>query len=232
MMPFRRYILFVLLLVLGSGISAQKRLNNPEIYLGVHGGIKASTVLFSPTIHSVDILHSPLTGNGGLVFRYAEHRICALQIECNYMQHGWAEVYGVAGESQTIYSRHLHYIELPFMMHLGFGKKKFRALFNFGPQIGYCLADNKKVVNPGSYQFVQQQHEPIANRFDWGAVAGLGCFYKSDKIGVFQLEARFNFSLGGVFEVGQLKSLKMANPMGLSINLGYLWEFKKDKKEL
>jgi hypothetical protein len=148
------------------------------------------------------------------------------------MQHGWAEVYGVAGESQTIYTRHLHYIELPFMMHLGFGKKKFRALFNFGPQIGYCLADNKKVINPGSYQFVQQQHEPIANRFDWGAVAGLGCFYKSDKIGVFQLEARFNFSLGGVFEVGQLKSLKMANPMGLSINLGYLWEFKKDKKEL
>jgi hypothetical protein len=47
-----------------------------------------------------------------------------------------------------------------------------------------------------------------------------------NKVGVFQIEARFNFSLGGVFDVGQLEYYKMANPMGLSINLGYLWDFK------
>jgi hypothetical protein len=30
--------------------------------------------------------------------------------------------------------------------------------------------------------------------------------------------------------VGQLHYFKMASPMGLSVNVGYLWEFKNRKK--
>ena len=56
-------------------ITAQNRLSTPEIFLGVHGGVKASTVLFNPSVQPLDILHSPLSPNGGLVFRYAEHRV-------------------------------------------------------------------------------------------------------------------------------------------------------------
>ena len=228
MTRIRLYIILVLSLST-TAVWAQNRLQHPEIFLGVHGGVKASTMFFNPSVKSLDILHSPLTGNGGLVFRYAEHRVCALQIECNYMQQGWAELYGSDAKSGTLYTRHLHYIEIPFLMHIGLGKKKFRGFFNLGPQIGYCIADETKISNPGAYEFTQKQHAPIANRFDWGAAAGLGCYYRTSKIGVFQLEARFYFSLGGVFDVGQLHYYKMASPMGLSINLGYLWEFKKRK---
>ena len=228
-MIIRRYILFAILILTGTVLMAQPRLDKPEIFLGAHGGVKASTMLFSPSVKQLDILHSPLTPNGGLVFRYAEHKVCALQVECNYMQNGWAEVYGTEASNQTIYTRKLHYIQVPFLMHLGFGRKGFRGFFNLGPQIGFCVADQSYCSNTNALQQNQLQHQPIDNKFDWGAAAGLGCYYKSQKAGVFQLEARFHFSLGGAFDVGQLEHFKMANPMGISLNLGYLWEFKKNK---
>ncbi|MBQ2291336.1 MAG: PorT family protein [Paludibacteraceae bacterium] len=228
-MIIRRYILFAILILTGTVLMAQPRLDKPEIFLGAHGGVKASTMLFSPSVKQLDILHSPLTPNGGLVFRYAEHKVCALQVECNYMQNGWAEVYGTEASNQTIYTRKLHYIQVPFLMHLGFGRKGFRGFFNLGPQIGFCVADQSYWSNTNALQQNQLQHQPIDNKFDWGAAAGLGCYYKSQKAGVFQLEARFHFSLGGAFDVGQLEHFKMANPMGISLNLGYLWEFKKNK---
>lgn len=228
-MIIRRYILFAILILTGTVLMAQPRLDKPEIFLGAHGGVKASTMLFSPSVKQLDILHSPLTPNGGLVFRYAEHKVCALQVECNYMQNGWAEVYGTEASNQTIYTRKLHYIQVPFLMHLGFGRKGFRGFFDLGPQIGFCVADQSYWSNTNALQQNQLQHQPIDNKFDWGAAAGLGCYYKSQKAGVFQLEARFHFSLGGAFDVGQLEHFKMANPMGISLNLGYLWEFKKNK---
>lgn len=228
-MIIRRYILFAILILTGTVLMAQPRLDKPEIFLGAHGGVKASTMLFSPSVKQLDILHSPLTPNGGLVFRYAEHKVCALQVECNYMQNGWAEVYGTEASNQTIYTRKLHYIQVPFLMHLGFGRKGFRGFFNLGPQIGFCVADQSYWSNTNALQQNQLQHQPIDNKFDWGAAAGLGCYYKSQKAGVFQLEVRFHFSLGGAFDVGQLERFKMANPMGISLNLGYLWEFKKNK---
>jgi hypothetical protein len=219
--------ILLLFFCLTTNLVAQQRLKKPEIFLGVHGGVKASTVLFSPSISQVDIMCSPITGNGGVVFRYAEHKVCALQVECNYMQQGWAEVYGTGTTISTIYKRQLHYIEIPFLMHLGFGKKDFRAFFNFGPQIGVCIKDTYSLSHPDNIHLNQEQHKPIENLFDWGAVAGLGCYYKAKEIGVFQLEARFHFSLGGIYNVGQLEDYKMANPMGISLNIGYLWELKK-----
>lgn len=230
-MLIRRYIFATLFVALSAISVAQPRLDRPEIYFGVHGGVKASTMLFNPSVKQLDILHSPLTPNGGLVFRYAEHKVCALQIECNYMQSGWAEVMGNNDENQSIYTRNLHYIQMPFLMHLGFGRKSFRGFFNLGPQIGVCFADKHTLSNLKRTQLTELQHQPIDNPFDWGAAAGLGCYYQNPKVGLFQLEARFLFSLGGAFDVGQLEHFKMANPMGISLNIGYLWGFHKNNKK-
>jgi hypothetical protein len=40
---------------------------------------------------------------------------------------------------------------------------------------------------------------------------------------------RANYSLGGLYDVGQLEHFKMANSLGLSINLAYMWQFKNNK---
>ena len=213
-----KYILTTILLAVSSIIIAQPRLRTPEIYIGGHAGVMASSMIFNPSIKTIDIKQSPLSVNGGLVFRYAGHKVCAVQVEVNYMQRGWTEI----GE-QVDYRRQLEYIEVPLLMHLYFGKKHVRAFLNLGPQIGYCFRDTEYGnKNPNdTYQYISIQHP-----FDWGVAGGLGMYYRTNKIGLFQLEARFNYSFGSTFDNQATDHFKFANPIGLSVNLAYLWEIK------
>ena len=213
-----RYIWLVMLAMLCGSMAAQPRLPRPEIYLGAHAGVMGSTVLFNPGIAGMDILQSPLTWNGGLVFRYAGHKVCAIQLEANYMQRGWRE----KGEGWD-YRRQLDYIEVPLLMHLYFGKPRFRGFVNIGPQVGYCIRDLEFGEKNPNYHY---QYEKIDQRFDWGAAAGVGCYFRGKKMGVVQLEARFNYSLGGVFGTSKMDHFTAAQPMNVSVNLGYLWEMK------
>ena len=75
-----------------------------------------------------------LGGNGGLVFRWSGQKCCAVQVELNYLQRGWREA-----NKEGTYTRALHYVELPFLMHIYFGSSTVRGLVNLGPQIGYCV---------------------------------------------------------------------------------------------
>ena len=217
-MRIARIILLGGLLALSTLIMAQPRLRHPEIYVGGHAGVMASTVLFNPSFDGMDILQSPLSVNGGLVFRYAGHKVCAIQAEINYMQRGWREV-----GTDVDYRRQLDYIEVPLLMHLYFGKKHFRGFLNLGPQIGYCFRDvSYGTPNP----LYAHQYEKIDKPFDWGVAGGLGVYYRTNKIGLFQLEARMNYSFGGVFGTSKIDYFTSASPVNLSVNFAYLWEIK------
>jgi len=207
--------------------SAQPRLRVPEIYLGLHGGVTASTVMFNPGVANMTPITNAcvLGGNGGLVFRYARHKFCGVQVELNYMHRGWAEK-----NDEGSYSRELHYIELPLLMNVSFGSERWRGIFNFGPQIGYCVKDNG---GTGSQLNSNTTHyQPITHPFDWGLAAGLGFYYRSRNAGLYQLEARFDFSLGGLFGTAPIDYFSMANPMDLSLNLAWMWEFKPRRKKV
>lgn len=207
-------------------VKAQPRLRTPEFYLGFHGGVSASTVMFTPKVANM----SPITnacvlgGNGGLVFRYAGHKYCHFQVELNYVHRGWAEK-----SSSAYYARSLHYIELPILMNLNFGSKKCRWFFNLGPQIGYCVKDESKgdYVNASG----SMEYQPIDHKFDWGLAAGTGVYFITRKAGIYHLEARFDFSFGGIYGTQPIDYYSMANPMDLSINLGWLMPVKKINKE-
>ena len=189
-------------------VTAQPRLRQPEFYLGVHGGATAGTVLFMPSESGM----SPITkacvlgGNGGFVFRYAGHKYCHFQMELNYEHRGWRQD-GVA--------HNLHYIELPILMHLNFGGEVCRWFFNLGPQIGYCVKDESST---------------ITHPFDWGLTAGTGLLFKTRKAGVYHFEIRYDFSLGGVFGTTVTDKHSMANPMDLSVNLGWVMPVPQKRK--
>jgi hypothetical protein len=202
---------------------AQPRLRRPEIYVGAHAGVMASTMMFVPNIAKIDIMQSPLKVNGGLVFRYAGHKVCAIQTEINYMPRGWHETIQLADGSSMDYYRQLDYIEIPLLMHLYFGKERFRAFLNLGPQIGYCFRDVSTEV-PST--IVSPQYQPIDKPFDWGLAGGLGCYYRTRHIGIFQLEARFNFSMGTIYNNRKVDYFSQSNSMNLSLNLAYMWEIK------
>jgi hypothetical protein len=203
---------------------AQPRLRVPEFYFGFHAGVSASSVIFQPTVANMTPITkaSVLGGNGGLVFRYAGHKYCAVQVELNYMHRGWAET-GDAGR----YSRELHYLELPLLMNINFGSERWRGFFNLGPQIGYCVKDGggkgPELTTAGT------QYATVDHPFDWGLAAGAGFYYRSRNAGLYQFEARFNYSFGGVFGTSLTDYFNMASPMSLSLNLAWLWEFKKDR---
>ena len=213
-----RYILPLLCMLLAITAWAQPRLARPEVYVGVHGGAMMSTVLFSPSVANIDLKQAPLTMNGGLVFRYAGHKVCAIQAELNYMQRGWHE-----GNGNYDYVRQLDYIEVPLLMHLYFGKKAFRGFFNLGPQIGYCIGDKQTgtPLHPDKPQYL-----PLEHSFDWGLAAGLGCYVRTKKAGVFQLEARGNFSLGTIYNNRKVDYFSQSNHANVSLNLAYLWQLK------
>jgi hypothetical protein len=208
---------------MGSTLIAQPRLRHPELYIGAHAGIMASTVTFNPNIKGIDILQSPLSANGGLIVRYAAHKVCALQIELNYMQRGWREVLPATATTPAVdYRRQLDYIQLPLLMHIALGNK-FRGFINIGPQIGYCIRDTEHGTKNPLYT---HQYEAIQQPFDWGLAGGLGMYYRTNNIGTFQLEARFNYSLGSVFKNRITDYFTAANPMNLSVNFAYLWEIQ------
>ena len=75
-----------------------------------------------------------------------------------------------------------------------------------------------------------QYASPIDQRFDWGLAGGLGFYFRSRNAGLYQLEARFSYSFGGVFGTSLTDYFDMASPMDLSINLAWLWEFKRKKR--
>ncbi len=256
-MNCRRYIL---LCALCSAfcilLQAQPRLQTPEIYIGVHGGVSASTIWFNPAVDYMTPITQAcvLGGNGGLVFRYAKHKCCAIQIEINYQHRGWREHIGANDASTYItnvylpnpnkistaaitsttpvptltYTRELHYIELPLLMNINFGNERWRGFFNLGPQIGYCIKDNRgegEKINPTKYHY----ETPIDHPFDWGLAGGLGFYYRSRNAGLYQLEARFNYSFGGIYGTQLVDHFSMASPMDLSVNLAWMWEFKGRK---
>lgn len=226
-MSWKQKIVLFLLLGISCTMLGQARLRRPEIYLGAHAGVMASTMLFDPSIKGMDLLQSPLGVNGGLVFRYAGHKVCAIQVEVNYMQRGWKEVIEASGNNAAVaYERKLDYIEVPLLMHLYFGGQHFRGFFNLGPQVGYCFRDVELGTKNPNYS---HQYGKIDNPFDWGLAGGLGMYYRTNRAGLFQLEARFNFSFGSVFRNTSIDHFDFANPMNLSLNLAYMWEFKPRK---
>ena len=217
-MKVNRLIVTALLILVCITATAQPRLRTPEIYLGGHAGVMASSMIFNPSVKGLNLIQSPVSANGGLVFRYAGHKVCAVQVEVNYMQRGWQEL-----SEQANYRRQLEYIEVPFLMHLYFGGQHFRGFLNLGPQIGYCFRDTEYGTKNPNYT---HQYIPIQHPFDWGLAGGLGLYYRTNKIGLFQLEARFHYSFGSVFDNHTTDHFSFANPIGLSLNLAYLWEIK------
>ena len=225
-----RYILVLCLLSFSVAVfcplQAQPRLRMPKYWVGVHGGVSASTVAFSPRVEGTSniVKASILGGNGGFVFRYAGHKYCALQMELNYVHRGWAEHIDTIGS----YSRRLHYIEIPMLMHLNFGSDKCRWFLNAGPQIGYCIKDEG---NHGTLVNGQgkTEYEPIKKRFDWGVLVGTGFYVITKKAGIYQFDVRFDYSFGGIYGTNLTDHFSTASPMDLSINLGWLMPVRSKK---
>lgn len=178
--------------------NAQKSNFRGEFYVGGGGGILYSMVDFVPNIPQ----NYRMGYHAGISVKYISEKHLGLIGEVNLAQRGWKEKF--EDNPDFSYSRALNYLEVPLMTHVYFGKKT-RFIFNVGPQISFLLSNSssmndalKSAVDASKIEKIQQYKEP-QRTFDYGLIGGVGMALKTG-IGDFDLEGRFYFGLGDIFD--------------------------------
>lgn len=231
----RKLLTLILFIALCLPLMAQKRLAHPEMYVGLSGGAVGSMIRFTPTIER-KLLWG---GNGGVTWRYVSDKYFGLQIEANYMTRGWKE-------KKTGYQQYMHYIEIPALCHIYFGRS-VRGFINLGPKISFLLAykassvpltDDAQPFEP--WNMTPEEIEAFAGGdptaqytlkpkiFDYGICGGLGMEIHRIKNtrSCYYIEGRFNFSLSDIFPNGKKDYFSSSDHMNISINFGWLFHVK------
>lgn len=199
----------------------QPRLEQPEMYVGAYGGVTAGTVFFRPSVGGMsDLTKVPLGGNGGLIFRYGGHKVCAFQVEAGYAQRGWREYSQSDGYD---YYRKLHYIQVPLLAHIHFGGAHAQGFINLGPQIAYCVASEESGTKQTTSTY---QYRPIDHPFEWGVAGGLGFYGMHRRAGVFQLELRVHYGFSSLYNNSRAEHFAASNALTASLNFAYLWQIR------
>jgi len=207
-----RKLLILIAIVISTTLSAQVRLDKPEMYVGVNMGVTESMVMFKPAVTQGFLMGY----NGGIVFRYIAEKNVGMQAELNFSQRGWKEASG-------LYTRQLNYIELPFMTHIYIGHKN-RVFFNLGPKISYLISE--RVLVNGTANSTDIQHvTSVQHPFDYGLCTGLGILFNI-KGKILQLDTRANYSLSDVFDDTKRDFYSTSNNLNLSVNLAWLFQVK------
>ena len=114
--------LFLLAVVtLHSALFAQVGKPRTDLAIGGSAGMVLNRVSFNPSIKQSMKPGMTL----GFTARYTGEKyfsmICAFQGELNYTQSGWKE--NISTSSDT-YQRTVHYVQVPLLAHLGFGRER------------------------------------------------------------------------------------------------------------
>ena len=200
------------LILISVSLSAQVRLDMPEMYIGANMGITESMVSFNPAIPQGFLMGF----NGGIVFRYIAEKNVGMQAELNFSQRGWKE-------SSGLYSRQLNYIELPFMTHIYMGNKN-RFFINLGPKISYLLSE-KVLLNSTDNSTDVQHITPVEHPFDYGICAGFGILFNI-KGKILQFDTRANYGLSDIFANQKKDYFATSSNFDLSANLAWLFQVK------
>lgn len=226
-----------------TSVAAQNSNFQQEFAYGINGGVTLSSMRFVPYISQEKLIQ----GQGGITARYISEKNFGLQIELNYSLRGWKEQ---ADEVRlNKYSRTTSYLELPLLTHIYFNMgKRFRGIFNLGPQIGYYLSEKtleRALYAPSptihfhddnSFTFIYNRpdiifkgnppyyFQNIQRKFDYGITGGGGIELRTG-IGSFILEGRYYFGLSDVFNNSRADYFQASSNQIISIKLTYLTNY-------
>lgn len=240
----------ILLSLLSLTSMAQVGEYRNDFAVGVNGGVVLDRVGFMPKI----VQHQHKGVAGGLSFRYVSEKyfnsICSIYGEVNYAQMGWNErienidripVVNPSTGLKEQYQRHLSYIQVPVMMHMGWGReqKGFQFFFQAGPQFGYLISEstdnNFPLDSPNltdrANQIVAQYDMPVEHSFDYGIVAGFGVELSMPNVGHFLLDGRYYYGLGNLYGNSKRDYFGISNHGAIMIKLSYLVDVKRTKRQ-
>ena len=239
---FSSYIksmLAFLLLLFAVPVQAQVGEARNSLAVGFTGGVMMNTIGFDPTIKQ----NQHIGPTFGVVARYTSERYfkayCALQVELNYSVLGWRENI-LNSNSEPLpdtYERNIHYIQLPMLARLAWGKERRGAMGYFlaGPQIGYCLSEKSKQSaftlneegNPDRPNGLYSQYAmSIDRKFDYGITAGAGLELNTS-LGHFLIEGRYYYGLSDIFNNSKKDVFGRSNNSTIVAKVTYLFDLKK-----
>ena len=208
--------------------------------IGFNGGVNINRASFQPTIKQKSMLGI----NGGITARYISEKyfamICGAQIELNFTQRGWDELFEVLdanGEAvedpSKTYTRKMNYLEIPFLAHLAFGKDRGVQFFiNAGPQVAFLIGDSEE--KKGAWDDIKLSDtqtaiygKKIDNKFDYGITGGLGLEIRTKKAGNFLIEGRYYFALSDFYKTTKKDYFSRAAHGTISAKITYLFDIKK-----
>lgn len=213
-----RFVLYFTLSIIYCSTSVLAQVGKPrtDLAVGMNGGFVMNTVTFNPSIKQ-----SLKTGmTMGFTARYTCEKyfnmLCAIQGEINYSQAGWKEN---PNSEETPYQRNLHYVQVPLLANLGFGRERggVKGFLVVGPQLGYCIGES---VREGARYLTPQvlvgdltQHDlKVQKKFEYGITGGLGMDVSTKKGYHFIVEGRYFYGLSDIF------SSTKKDPFGRSAN--------------
>lgn len=121
-----------------------------EVALGLNGGLSGSRVSFlhntNDRLNELGNQTFFLNARFGFTARYIHRKHFGVQLEVNYVQAGWEEDFTEDAGYNMIngydmqgvkLGRRLDYIDVPFLAHIYFGKKRLRFIVNLGPELRF-----------------------------------------------------------------------------------------------
>lgn len=232
-----RHILLLVALSMSSLAKAQIGAERCDVSVGVSGGATLNQVDFNPRIKQFFKVDPQF----GIAARYICEKyfntICGVQLELNYQNLGWQEL--IEDDTDNQYKRNVKYLEMPFLMQMGWGKERkgFKFLFEAGPYLQYCLGQSEeRYGNPWADTHrpngvVHQYYYGPDRKFAYGIEAGIGVEHSSI-LGHFLLEARYNFGLSSIYDESKSNAhyyFSRSSNTTIEVKLTYLFDLIKTK---
>lgn len=233
----RHIILFAfILLLLPLACLAQVGEPRSDFSIGFTGGCTMNRMDFQPKIKQT-LKASPMIG---FATRYICEKyftaICGVQLEVQLNNLGWKEL--IEDGSGNTYSRDWCFVEVPILMQMGWGRERrgFKFIFEAGPQLGMYLF-GKEHYGGGEWDITRrpnnvtyQYGKDPDNSFDYGITAGMGLEFSSP-IGHFQLQGRYYYGLGDIFDNSKRGKFGRSANQTISAKLTYLFDIVRTKND-
>lgn len=204
-----------------------------EFSIGFTGGYTLNKMDFQPAIKQM-MKGAPMIG---FATRYICEKyftaICGVQLEVQLNNLGWEEL--IEDGSGNTYKRDWYFVEVPILMQMGWGRERkgFKFLFEAGPQLGmYMFGEEHRggewnTANRPNGVVYQYGKDPD-NRFDYGIAAGMGVEFSSP-IGHFQLQGRYYYGLGDIFDNSKRGDFGRSANQTIYAKLTYLFDIVRTK---
>ncbi len=193
----KKVVVILVAVLCSAGAVAQDRSEN-RTYVGIKAGYNYGTAAFGHALQRINIVegYNPGIHVGLIGINYMEKNI-GLQVELNYTQKGWAQLFD---NNAPKFVTDLNYIEMPMYMNVYIGRKKTRMYFNLGIYAEYLIGVKASAIPTDTQGYDFYPYDSSRDRkFGYGMIAG-GGFYRDFSFGTILIQGAFSYGISNVLD--------------------------------